>query len=95
MSFLQGKMLPILFKCELDDINRGCTLSFVSQFPGEEEIIVPAMSYMEVTGKPTVEEAPKGSGFFLTVVPARIHCNHRSQVFILPCCVFSLASSVF
>ncbi len=35
MSYIKGKS-PILFECELDDINRGCPLSFVSQFPGEQ-----------------------------------------------------------
>ena len=80
VSYIQGKKLPILFECELDDINRGCPLSFVSQFPGEEEILVPAMSYLELTGKPCVMEAPKGSGSLVLVYPARIHCNLMSQV---------------
>ena len=80
MSYIQGKKLPILFECELDDINRGCPLSFVSKFPAEEEILVPAMSYLELIGKPYVMETSKGSGAFVTVYPARIHCNQKSQV---------------
>ena len=79
MSYIKGKN-PILFECELDDINRGCPLSFVSQYPGEEEILVPAMSYLELTGKPSVMETSQGSGAFVTVYPARIHCNQKSQV---------------
>jgi hypothetical protein len=96
VSYINGKKLPILFECELDDINRGCPLSFLSQFPGEDEILVPAMSYLELIGKPYVMETNEGSGAFVTVYPARIHCNQRSQVFPLsrrhdvfaPCCVF-------
>ena len=80
MSYIQGKKLPILFECELDDINRGCPLSFLSQYPGEEEILVPAMSYLELIGKPYVMETSEGSGAFVTVYPARIHCNQKSQV---------------
>jgi hypothetical protein len=80
VSYIQGKVLPVLFECELDDINRGCPLSFVSQYPGEEEILVPAMSYLELTGKPSVMETSQGSGAFVTVYPARIHCNQKSQV---------------
>ena len=80
MSYIKGKKLPILFECELDDINRGCPLSFVSQFPGEDEILVPAMSYLELIGKPYVMETSEGSGAFVTVYPARIHCNQKSQV---------------
>ena len=79
MSYIKGKN-PILFECELDDINRGCPLSFVSQYPGEEEILVPAMSYLELIGKPYVMETSAGSGAFVTVYPARIHCNQKSQV---------------
>jgi hypothetical protein len=80
VSYIRGMKLPILFECELDDINRGCPLSFVSQYPGEEEIIVPAMSYLELIGKPYVMETSKGSGAFVKVYPARIHCNQKSQV---------------
>ena len=79
VSYIKGKN-PILFECELDDINRGCPLSFVSQYPGEEEILVPAMSYLELIGKPYVMETSAGSGAFVTVYPARIHCNQKSQV---------------
>ena len=80
VSYIQGKRLPILFECELDDINRGCPLSFVSQCPEEEEITLPAMSYLELIGKPYVMETSKDSGVFVTVYPARIHCNQQSQV---------------
>jgi len=80
VSYIQGKALPVLFECELDDINRGCPLSFLSQYPGEEEILVPAMSYLELIGKPYVMETSKDSGAFVTVYPARIHCNQKSQV---------------
>ena len=80
VSYIKGKKLPILFECELDDINRGCPLSCLSQFPGEDEILVPATSYLELVGKPYVMETSKGSGAFVTVYPARIHCNQKSQV---------------
>ena len=83
MNYIKGKKLPILFEFELDDINRGCPLSFLSQFPGEDEILVPAMSYLELIGKPYVMETNEGSGAFVTVYPARIHCNQKSQVFPL------------
>jgi hypothetical protein len=80
VSYIKGKVLPVLFECELDDINRGCPLSFVSQYPGEEEILVPAMSYLELIGKSYVMETSAGNGAFVTVYPDRIHCNQKSQV---------------
>ena len=80
MNYINDKEMPILFECEVDDLNRGCPLSFVSQFPAEDEVLIPAMSYIEMTGNPYVMEASKGSRDFVTVYPARIHCNQKSQV---------------
>ena len=94
ISYLRGKKMPVLFKIETGDIDRGCTLSWVSQYPSEDELLMPAMSYLEITGKPTVEETPKGSGFLVTVYPARINCNTKSQVAppvyntLRRCCLF-------
>ncbi len=80
VSYIKDRKSPILFECELDDINRGCPLSFVSQYPAEEEILLPAMSYLEIIGKPYVTDIQKGSGAFMTVYPTRIHCNQKIQV---------------
>jgi hypothetical protein len=79
VSYIGGKALGVLFECELGDIDRGCPLSFISQFPGEDEILIPAMSYLEITGNPYVMETSKGSSVFVTVYPARINCNQKSQ----------------
>jgi hypothetical protein len=80
VSYINDQEMPILFECEVDDLNRGCPLSFMSQFPAEDEVLIPAMSYIEMTGNPYVMEASKGSRDFVTVYPARIHCNQKSQV---------------
>jgi hypothetical protein len=94
ISYLTRKKMPILFKIETGDIDRGCSLSWLSQYPLEDEILIPAMSYLEITGKSVVEETPEGSGFLVTVYPARINCNTKSQVSprhllpIQPCYVF-------
>jgi hypothetical protein len=72
------KKKPVLFKIETGDIDRGCSLSWVSQYPLEDETLIPAMSYLEITGNPTEEETP--NGFRVTVYPARINCNTKSQV---------------
>lgn len=80
MNYINDKEMPILFECEVDDLNRGCPLSFVSQFPAEDEVLIPAMSYIEITGNPYVMETSKDIGAFVTVYPGRIHCNQKSQV---------------
>jgi Ca2+-binding EF-hand superfamily protein len=79
VCYIGGKAFPILFECEVGDIDRGCSLSFLSQYPQEDEILIPPMSYLEVTGKPSVKETEKGSNVFMTVYPARINCNQKSQ----------------
>ena len=71
-----GKGLPTLFEFEVGAIDRGTPLSFLSQFPGEDEILIPAMSFLEVTGAPFTMHTSKGS---VTVYPARINCNLKSQ----------------
>ena len=70
------KGLPILFEFEVSAIDRGCPLSFVSQFPGEDEILIPPFSYLEVTGAPFSMDTKKG---VVTVYPARINCNLKAR----------------
>ena len=55
---------------------RGASLSFLSQYPGEDETLIPPMSYLEVTGEPVTMETDKG---IVTCYPARINCNLKSQ----------------
>ena len=77
MSYINaGKGLPILFEFEVGAIDRGAPISFLSQFPGEDEILIPAMSFLEVTGPPFAMDTDKGS---VTVYPARVNCNLKSQ----------------
>ena len=77
VSYIGGKAFAVIFECELGDIDRGCSLSFISQFPGEDEVLIPAMSYLEITGKPYIMVT---DDIFVTVYPASIKCNQQSQV---------------
>ena len=70
------KGLPILFEFAVGGIDRGCPLSFLSQFPGEDEILIPPFSYLEVTGAPFSMDTKKG---VVTVYPARINCNLKAR----------------
>ena len=71
--------LPVLFQFEVGDIDRGASLSFLSQYPNEDEILIPPLSYLEVTGEPFLEHTEKGD---VWVYPARINCNLKSQVLL-------------
>ena len=70
------KGLPILFEFDVGAIDRGCPLSSLSQFPGEDEILIPPFSYLEVTGAPFSMDTKKG---VVTVYPARINCNLKAR----------------
>ena len=71
-----AKGLPILFEFEVGSIDRGAPLSFLSEFPSEDEVLVPPLSNLEVTGVPFTMDTAKGQ---VTVYPARINCNLKSQ----------------
>lgn len=45
-----------LFEIELDQINRGASLKWLSQYPCEEEILIPPFSNLEVIGKARIEK---------------------------------------
>ena len=78
-NYVGGKEMPILFEFEVGDVDRGASLSFLSQYPNESEILIPPLSYLEVTGEPFLEPTEKGD---VWVYPARINCNLKSQVLL-------------
>lgn len=48
--------------------SRGATLSFLSQYPGEDEVLIPPLSYLEIVGEPFVITTLKGK---VTVYPGK------------------------
>jgi hypothetical protein len=58
------------------DIDRGASLSFLSQYPDEDEVLIPLLSYLEVPGEHFSKQTDKGE---VTVCPARIDCNLKSR----------------
>ena len=80
-NYVGGKEMPILFEFEVGDVDRGASLSFLSQYPNESEILIPPLSYLEVTGEPFLEPTEKG---VVWVYPARINCNLKAQVLFRP-----------
>jgi hypothetical protein len=76
VSYLGGKAMPVLFEFDVSDIDRGASLSFLSQYPNEDEVLIPPLSYLEVIGEPFFLHTDKGD---VTVYPARINCNLKSQ----------------
>ena len=56
-------------------IDIGGSLGFLSQYPGEEEFLMPPLSCLEVVGRPRVELT---SGGELIVFPLRVNVNLKS-----------------
>jgi hypothetical protein len=56
-------------------IDIGASLSWISQYPGEAEIVFPPLSFLEVVGHPRVETTSKGE---LIIFPLRINMNIKA-----------------
>ena len=75
-----SKRRPILFEYDVGSIDRGGSISFMSQYPGEDEVLIPPRSFVEVTGAPFVETVDKdGFQMDITIYPAKINCNLKGQ----------------
>ncbi len=48
-QYAEGKA-PTVFKIEIGAIDRGADVRFLSQYPGEKEILFPPLSHIEVIG---------------------------------------------
>jgi hypothetical protein len=51
LQYAQGE-LSTIFKIEIGAVDRGASVRFLSQYPAEDEILFPPLSYIEVVGNP-------------------------------------------
>jgi hypothetical protein len=70
-----GGLRPTIFEIEVGQVDRGAPLSWVSQYPGEDEIVMPPLSNLEVVGDARMEDTEKG---IVMVIPLRINVNLKS-----------------
>mmetsp|Transcript_12384 Transcript_12384/g.25472 ORF Transcript_12384/g.25472 Transcript_12384/m.25472 type:complete len:514 (+) Transcript_12384:1739-3280(+) len=66
--------LPTVITLQVGAIDKGAALGFLSQFPLEDEILMPPRSFVEVVGAPSLQASPAGGGPVLAV-PAKLNCN--------------------
>jgi len=52
LQYIGDAALPILFEIETSQIDRGGSLEWCSQYPNEEEVLLPPLSNLEVNGEP-------------------------------------------
>jgi ankyrin repeat protein len=73
-----GKSIPTVFEIGLGAIDRGASVSFLSQYPGEEEILLPPRSYLEVVGGVSRQEAGP-DGHLIRVISLKVNANASSS----------------
>lgn len=66
-----GAGLPTIFEIAVGQVDRGASLKVLSQYAGEEEILMPPLSNLEVVGDAWMDEG-------CMVVPLRINVNLKS-----------------
>jgi hypothetical protein len=72
LDYARSKPPSIVFKMVLGLIDRGADISWLSQYPMEQEILFPPLTSLEVIGKPRTE----GS---VVIFNLRQNCNLRIQ----------------
>jgi len=73
-----GDSVPIVFEISLGAIDRGASLKFLSQYPGEEEILLPPRSYLEVVGSLSRQEADE-NGRLIRIISLKANANMSSS----------------
>ena len=73
-----GDAVPIVFEISLGAIDRGASLKFLSQYPGEEEILLPPRSYLEVVGSLSRQEADE-NGRLIRIISLKANANMSSS----------------
>jgi hypothetical protein len=70
--------VPTVFEIEIGQVDRGAELRWISQFPGEDEVVMPPLSNLEVVGDPYLR-CLEGSHTQILIVPLRVNVNIKSK----------------
>ena len=73
-----GDSMPIVLEISLGAIDRGASLKFLSQYPEEEEILLPPRSYLEVVGSLSRQEADE-NGRLIRIISLKANANMSSS----------------
>lgn len=69
--------LKTVFEIDVGQIDRGASMQWISQYPHEDEFLMPPLSNLEVVSEPRVEEySSKGQ---ILVVKLRLNVNFKSK----------------
>jgi hypothetical protein len=76
LQYTGHKKMPTVFRIAINAVSRGAVLSEFSQYPGEEEILFPPRSFLEVVGEVTYMTTKDGTT--VRVVPLQVNANLSS-----------------
>ena len=77
-----GTKMPTVFKIGVGAVDRGAPIKFLSQYPGENEILFPPRSYLEVTSETRMEAGADGKT--TRVVSLSVNANQACGTIALP-----------
>jgi Ran GTPase-activating protein (RanGAP) involved in mRNA processing and transport len=66
-----------LFEVQVGRVDIGASIQFLSQYPGEDEFLMPPLSCLEVVGEPRLD--CDASGMSVVVFPLRVNVNLKSH----------------
>jgi len=72
----RDSLLPIIFEISLGQVDRGASLNWLSQYPAENEVLLPPLSNLEVIGSPKAEVFGDKS---VLVFSMRLNVNLKSM----------------
>ena len=78
MHYIDGRDLPTVFSIQVSAVSKGASLSHISQFPGEDEVLMPPGSFLEVVGRPRVVQLENGKS--VLEIPMQISCPKTATI---------------
>ena len=78
MHYIDGRDLPTVCCIQVSAVSKGASLSHISQFPGEDEVLMPPGSFLEVVGRPRVVQLEDGKS--VLEIPMQISCPKTATI---------------
>ncbi len=78
MHYIDGRDLPTVCCIQVSAVSKGASLSHISQFPGEDEVLMPPGSFLEVVGRPRVVQLVNGKS--VLEIPMQISCPKTATI---------------
>ena len=60
IQYLGDGALPMIFSIECGAVDKGACVSWLSQYPEEDEVLMPPRSFLEVVGPPRLIRTDDG-----------------------------------